>query len=158
MRSSRLRRRVVNEAKASFHRDEARDSCHVVEWAWLAAAAALVIVAYLQFGSRVEPQRRTEPSSQQASREAPLAVPEKTVRPEGRAVAAVRSAPVRRQPRPSRPEGNAASTVAALPALTGPAALAIGPLDSGARTVPALDGVRSLDVDRLDIKPLALPH
>jgi hypothetical protein len=45
-----------------------------------------------------------------------------------------------------------------VPALSGPDALAIGPLDSHARTVPALHDVAPLDVERLDIKPLALPH
>jgi hypothetical protein len=156
--AAELRQRVVDEAIAPF-RDEAKASYHdLTKWTWLAAAAAVVIAAYLQFGSRVEPQRHAQPSSTQASREAPPAVPGKIVLPERPAVAAVRSTPARRQTRPSPAERSTASTIAALPTLTGPAALAIGPLDSSAHGVPALGGLASLDVDRLDIKPLALPH
>jgi hypothetical protein len=146
---------VMDEAKASYltsasYRPFAR-------WAWLAAAAAVVVGAYLQLGSLVEPTRRTPPSSAQTSRGRPAAVSEKIVRSEPPAVAAVRSTSTPGRIRPQR-ERNAASTIAALPPLTGPNALTIAPLASGAHSVPALDGVAPLDVERLDIKPLALPH
>jgi hypothetical protein len=150
-----LRQRVVDEAKASYHRGASNHT----KWAWLAAAAAVVIAAYLQFGSLVEPPRRTPSPPPQTSRVEPRAVPDTTVRPERPAVAAAAvpsAAP--RQTRPRRTERSAAATIAVLPALSGPDALAIGALDSYAHTVPALHDVAPLDVERLDIKPLALPH
>ena len=161
--SIELRRRVlaavVGEARAWRHPDEAKASYRpFAKWAWLAAAAAVVIGAYLQFGSLVEPQRRTPPSSTETSHAEPRAAPDRIVRSEQPAVAAVRSTPAPRQIRPPRAERSAAPTIAALPALAGPNALAIAPLDSGARTVPALDGVAPLDIGLLDVKPLALPH
>ena len=161
--SIELRRRVVaavvDEAKAAYHPNEAEASYHpFARWAWLAAAAAVVIGAYLQFGSLVEPRRDMPPASTQTSREERPAVPDRIVRPEQPAVAAVRSTPRPAQIRPLRAERSAAPTIAALPALAGPNALAIAPLDSGARTVPALDGVAPLDIGHLDVKPLALPH
>jgi hypothetical protein len=149
-----LRQRVVDEAKASFHPSA---SYHLGKWAWLAAAAAVVIAAYLQFSSPGEPERRTSPSSTQASREEPRAIPDTSVRAERPAVAAVRSTAAPGQARPLAERG-AAATIPELPALTGPNALAIRPLDSGAHGVAALDGAAPLDVERLDIKPLALPH
>jgi hypothetical protein len=160
--AAELRQRVVNEARASYC-DEAkasyRNASYHMKWAWLAAAAAVVIAVYLQFGSLVEPRRRTPSPPPQTSREEPRAVPDTTVRPERPAVAAAAvpsAAP--RQTRLRRAERRAAATIPVVPALSGPDALAIGPLDSYARTVPALHDVAPLDVERLDIKPLALPH
>jgi hypothetical protein len=139
---------VMDEAKASYH--------PFARWAWLAAAAAVVIGAYFQVGSLVDPQRRTPPSSTQTSDTEPRAVPDKMARSQRSAVAAVRSAPAPRRIRPPRGR-SVASTVAALPALTGPNALAIAPLDSAAHFVSALDDIAPLGVERLDIKPLDLP-
>ncbi|HEX2442725.1 MAG TPA: hypothetical protein VHJ77_02185, partial [Vicinamibacterales bacterium] len=127
-------------------------------WTWLAAASALMIGAYLQYGSLVEPQRRMPPSSTQTSHAAPRAVPDRIVRPEHPAVAAVRPTPAPRQIRPPRAERGAASTIAALPALAGPNALAVAPLDSGGRTVTALDDIAAIALERLDVKPLPLSH
>jgi hypothetical protein len=161
--AAELRQHVVDEARASY-RDEAKASHHRsasdhTKWAWLAAAAAVVTAVYLQFGSLVEPRRRTPSPPPQTSREEPRAVPDTTVRSERPAVAAAAvpsAAPG--QTRPRRAERSAAATIAVVPALNGPDALAIGPLDSYARTVPALHDVAPLDVERLDIKSLPLPH
>jgi hypothetical protein len=145
---------VMDEAKASYHTSAPYHP--FAKWAWLAAAAAVVVGAYLQLGPLVEPQHRTPPSSAQTSRAEPRAVPDRIVRPERPAVAAVRSAPAPGRIRPQRGR-SAASTIAALPPLTGPNALAIAPLDSAAHRIPALEDIAPLDVERLDIKPLALP-
>jgi hypothetical protein len=42
--------------------------------------------------------------------------------------------------------------------LAGPNALAVAPLDSGGRTVTALDDIAAIALERLDVKPLPLSH
>jgi hypothetical protein len=82
--AAELRQRVVDQARASYH----PSTSYRTNWAWLAAAAAIAIAVYLQFGSLVEPRRRTPSPPPQTSHEGPRAVPDTTVRPERPAVAA----------------------------------------------------------------------
>lgn len=49
------------------------------------------------------------------------------------------------------------SAIASIPALDGPAAIGIEPLDRTPGSLPALDVVEPLDVEQLDIKPLTPP-
>jgi hypothetical protein len=155
-----LRARVIaevrheGEAEASFHRSESRVR-RTGAWgwkpvAWLAAAAGILLAAYLTWPERQPaaptivqaPVRTQAPVEEPPTRRAPT-----TASPErGRAARGARA------PRDvaSAPE----ETVASIPALAEPPALDIAPLDAGAREIPQLEAIAPLDTAALEIKPL----
>ncbi len=139
-----LRARVIeeirvggNEAKASYHK-----------W-WLAAAAGILLAAYLGWPARqpVElPRRVVEWPLTQAP---PLVIALVPRAPTENAVPA--QARLAASPRAIEP------AIASIPALDAPYAIGIAPLDTGSTPLPALDVDAPLTIETLDIKPLVSP-
>jgi hypothetical protein len=139
-----LRARVLEEIGNG--RDEAKASYHMSPshmW-WLAAAAGIVLAAYLGW-----PERPTI--------ELPAAPVVRTrVGPRSPTPATTEGDPAPRSRRTPDP-GALEPTVASIPALEAPNAIGIAPLDATSDTLPALDAVEPLDLQQLDIKPLTPP-
>jgi hypothetical protein len=136
-----------DEAKASYHSAPYRSaSSHMSPshmW-WLAAAAGIVLAAYLGWperptiGSPPPPVVRTLDG---------LRVPTPAM------TAADPTPRDRRTPDP----GALDPAMVSIPALEAPAAIGIAPLDATLNPLPALDAVEPLDLEQLDIKPLTPP-
>jgi hypothetical protein len=129
--------RGTDEAEASYHEPPYR------RW-WLAAAAGIVLAAYLSWPER--PTIEFPPSPVVRTQAGPqLPIPPA----DGRApTSRAGRAPAAREPDVA---------IASIPALEGPAAIGIAPLDATSNPVPALDAVEPLDLEQLDIKPLTPP-
>lgn len=132
-----LQARHIDEAKASYHK-----------W-WLAAAAGLLLAAYLGWPARqsVElPRRVVEWPLTQAPPPVIALVPRAPTEN-----AAPARAPLAAAPRAIGP------AIASIPALEAPRAIGIAPLDTGPTPLPALDVDAPLEIETLDIKPLVSP-
>jgi hypothetical protein len=132
--SLQARHAGYNEAKASYHK-----------W-WLAAAAGILLAAYLGWPARQPVELPAPPpvvQRQDGPRPAAPPSDDGTPPPLGRAAAP--GAPV--------------PTFASIPALEAPPAIGISPLDTGPTPVPlpALDVDAPLEIETLDIKPLVSP-
>jgi hypothetical protein len=142
-----LRAKVMNEIRAGgtslqAGQDEPKGSYHF--W-WLAAAAGIVLAAYLGWPQR--PTVELPPPPVAVIHEGPPPVPMPT-RPDRAPASRGPRTPATRVPEP---------TIVSIPALEAPPALGIAPLDRTPGSLPALDIAEPLDLEQLDIKPLTPP-
>jgi hypothetical protein len=118
-------------------------------WPWLAAAAGVILAAYLGWPKGQPVEQSTPPAVAEAPvRTAPIQVAAPPTSGRVPAPTRARQATV---PRALEP------TIASIPALDVPKAIGIAPLDATPESVPALDAVAPLDVEQLNIKPLTPP-
>jgi hypothetical protein len=136
-----LRARVIEEIRGTSRQPGGA-------W-WLAAAAGILLAAYLGWPARqsVElPRRVVEWPLTQAPPPVIALVPG----------APTENAAPARAPRAAAPRAIEAA-IASIPALEAPRAIGIAPLDTGPTPLPALDVDAPLEIETLDIKPLVSP-
>jgi hypothetical protein len=111
---------------------------------WLAAAAGIVLAAYL--GWPALPTIEFPPPPM-ARTQGELRPPTPNLIPQ----------PTRLRDAPAPAPRSLDARFASIPALAGPDAIGIAPLDVTSETLPALDAVEPLEVKQLDITPLTSP-
>ncbi len=140
-----LRVRVIEEIRAGGN--EAKASYHA--W-WLAAAAGILLAAYLGWPARQPVELPVRVPEWLLLTQAPPPVIALVPRAPTESAAPAR-ARLAAAPRAVEP------TIASIPALEAPYAIGIAPLDTGATPLPALDVDAPLEIETLDIKPLVSP-